>query len=150
MSNTNAVSPFQIRDWRILSFQCTNPILSIPAKIQHNWKLHAHIERPETNDNLLHAFVQITFHFDAKHGKQNMTMDGQCIALCEMDPASVENADDVFNDLLRSTAMINCLANLRVFLLQAGLLHQMGSKRIMLPFIKLADFPFDEDVEFTT
>ena len=150
MAENKVISPFQIVDWRILSFNCANPILSISNDIEHHWTLKAHIENIEPEENLLRAFVSIDFHFYAGQDGQKITMDGQCVAMCQMDQSSVPDAESTFQSLLERTAMTNCLANLRVFLLQAGTLHQMGNKRIMLPFINLNNFTFDEDITFTT
>ena len=148
MSEKKVISPFQIVDWRILTFDCSNPMLSIPEDIDHHWTIKAHIERFDPEEDLLRAIVQIEFHFYAEHNGQKITMNGQCVAMCEMDKNSIHDAESAFQSLLSRTAMTNCLANLRVFLLQAGTLHQMGVKRIMLPFINLNNFTFDEDIEF--
>lgn len=149
MNENNVISPFQILDWRILSFSCSNPIISVPVDIEHNWSIKAHIENYDSEDNKLRAIVQIEFHFYAEHDKKQMTMKGQCVALCEMDKDSMPEAETMFQSLLSRTAMTNCLANLRVFLLQAGTLHQMGPKRIMLPFINLNKFEFDKEIKFS-
>lgn len=148
MSTEKVISPFQILDWRIISFNCTNPIVNIPYDAEHHWQLKAHIENLEKEDTLLRAVIHIEFHFYVELNGQKATMDGHCVALCEMDKASVPNADTIFQSLLSRTGMTNCLANLRVFLLQAGTLHQMGPKRVMLPFINLTNFNFDEMIEF--
>jgi len=149
MSENSVISPFQILDWRILTFSCSNPILNISVNIEHHWTIKAHIENIEPEGNMLRAVVQIEFHFNADQNGQSITMDGQSVAMCEMDASSTQEADATFQSLLKRTAMTNSLANLRVFLLQAGNLHQMGPKRIMLPFINLNHFSFDEDVSFT-
>ena len=149
MSEKSAISPFQISDWRILGFSCSNPMVYIPIDIQHNWKIKAHIENIDT-DTQFRAIVQIEFHFTAEHDGQAITMDGQCVAMCEMNKESADDTGSLFHDLVSRTAMTNCLANLRVFLLQAGTLHQMGPKRIMLPFINLNHFVFDQELEFST
>ena len=149
MSEKDVISPFQISDWRILGFSCTNPIIYIPVDIEHKWTIKAHIEKLDT-DNQFRAVVQIDFHFIAEHDGQQMTMDGQCVAMCEMNKDVVPEAETVFHDLVVRTGMTNCLANLRVFLLQAGTLHQMGPKRIMFPFINLNHFVFDEEMTFST
>ncbi len=150
MSETSAISPFQIIDWRILRFSCSNPILIIPADIEHHWMINAHIENFDAVDQKLSGIIQVEFSFFAEHDGKRMNMDGQCVAICEMDKTSVSDPDIVFQNLLSRTGMTNCLANLRVFLLQAGTLHQMGSRRIMLPFIDLNHFTFDEEIKFTT
>ena len=150
MEKNKAISPFQIVDWRILSFNCVNPIFAIPVDIEHNWTIKAHIEKIDSDEDCFRGAVQIDFHFSAIHEGQEMFMQGQCVALCEMKKNAMPEAETVFPNLLSRTAMTNCLANLRVFLLQAGTLHQMGVKRIMLPFINLNHFTFDEEVKFTT
>ena len=149
MDKKSVISPFQILDWRILNFNCANPILNIAGDIEHHWKLKTHIEHLESEGNYLKAVVQIEFHFWAIQNGQKMNMDGESVALCAMDKNFTQDAEAVFQDLLSRTAMSNCLSNLRVFLLQAGTLHQMGQKRIMLPFINLNNFPSDEEVELT-
>ena len=149
MSEKSVISPFQILDWRILAFNCSNPMLNIPEDIEHQWTIKAHIENIEPEENQLRAIVRIEFHFVAEHEGQQITMDGQCVAMCTMDKRSVQDAESMFQNLLSRTAMTNCLANLRVFLLQAGTLHQMGPKRIMLPFINLNNFTFDETIKIT-
>ncbi len=148
MSENNIISPFQISDWRILGFSCSNPIINIPSDIEHNWTIKAHIENFSTDDTQLRALVQIEFHLYAEYNGQSMAMDGQCVAMCEMNKESVPEAETVFQNLLTRTAMTNSLANLRIFLLQAGTLHQMGPKRIMLPFINLNHFSFDKEIHF--
>lgn len=148
MSEKNVISPFQILDWRILTFSCSNPMLSIPEDIEHHWMIKAHIENIEPEEDLLRAIVQIEFQFYAEHNRQKITMGGQCVAMCEMGRNAIQDAESTFQSLLSHTAMTNCLANLRVFLLQAGTLHQMGPKRIMLPFINLNNFTFDEEIKF--
>lgn len=150
MSEKTIISPFQILDWRILAFSCSNPILNISENIEHHWTIKAHIENIEPEESMLRAVVQIEFHFYAEQDGQKITMDGQCVAMCEMDINSTQEAESTFQSLLSRTAMTNSLANLRVFLLQAGNLHQMGPKRIMLPFINLNYFTFDEEITFTT
>lgn len=146
----NVISPFQIKDWRILEFRSINPIIHIPPNIEHKWKMKAHIQKIESENNQHRAVIQIEFHFVAEYDNQKMMIDGQCVAMCEMNTDSVKNPETVFQDLLIHTAMPHCLANLRVFLLQAGILHQMGSKSIMLPFINLNNFVFDEEMTFTS
>lgn len=148
MSEKNVISPFQILDWRILSFSCYNPLFNIHEDIEHHWTIKAHIDPLAPVEEELRAILQIEFHFNAAQDGISMTMDGQCLALCKMDKGSFQDAEDTFHKLLSRTAMINCLANLRVFLLQAGTLHQMGPKRIMFPFIDLNNFTFDEEVHF--
>ena len=149
MNTEKVISPFQILDWRILSFNCTNPIVNISYDIDHHWQLKAHIENLPQEGSVLRAMIHIEFHFYAELNGQKLTMDGHCVALCEMDNTSMPEADATFQSLLSRTGMTNCLANLRVFLLQAGTLHQMGPKRVMLPFINLTHFNFDEMIEFT-
>ncbi len=149
MSEKKVVSPFQILDWRILSFSCSNPMFSIPEDIEHHWTIKAHIENINPDEDSLMAVVQIDFNFFAERDGQKITMGGQCVAMCKMGKNAVQDAELTFHNLLSRTAMTNCLANLRVFLLQAGTLHQMGPKRIMLPFINLNNFTFDEEIKFT-
>lgn len=149
MSENRVISPFQIQDWRILSFRCSNAMLNIPADIEHHWTIKAHIQGCETIGNQLRAMVQIEFHFSAGQDTEKITMEGLCISFCAFDKSSLQNAESVFQNLLSHTAITNCLANLRIFLLQAGILHQMGPKRTMLPFINLEHFAFDEEINFT-
>ncbi|MBQ9251612.1 MAG: hypothetical protein IJ188_03130 [Clostridia bacterium] len=150
MSEKNIISPFQILDWRVISFSCNNLIPYISDKIEHHWTINAHIDQVKSEGNNLRAIIQIVFHFHAEQDGNEMTMNGQCAAMCEMDIDSVPEPESTFQNLLSRTAMTNSLANLRVFLLQAGILHQMGPKRTMLPFINLNHFHFDEDISFTT
>ena len=150
MSENKIISPFQIIDWRILSFNSTNSMFYFPADIEHHWTIKAHIEHLDAEEEKLRAALQIEFHFRAEHSNGRMSMDGVCVAMCELDKKSMEDAETNFQRLLSRTAMTNCLANLRVFLLQAGALHQMGSKQVMLPFVNLNQFAFDEEITFTT
>lgn len=149
MNEPTAISPFQILDWRILSFNCTNSIISVPEDVAHHWTLKAHIDYLEPSDDQLNAILYIEFHFSMEHRGSANTMEGQCVTPCVMKTDSISNAEELFNKFLSRTAMTNSLANLRVFLLQAGTLHQMGPKRVMLPFINLNNFTFDEEMKFT-
>lgn len=149
MNVPNVISPFQILDWRILSFNCTNSIISIPEDIEHRWTIKAHIDYLEPMEEQLNAILHIEFHFSMEHRGSTNIMEGQCVTPCVMKGDSIPNAKETFTKLLSRTAMTNSLANLRVFLLQAGTLHQMGPKRVMLPFINLNNFTFDEEIQFT-
>ncbi len=150
MSGKSIASPFQILDWRILSFSCTNQIMGIPEGVEHHWMIKAHIDHLDPLDDKLQAVVSIEFDFYAEHEGRRIGMKGQSVAFCFMDTANEQDAEQRFQAHLSRTAMTNSLANLRVFLLQAGTLHQMGPKRIMLPFIDLNKFSFDEELTFTT
>ncbi|MBO4484429.1 MAG: hypothetical protein J5738_03480 [Lachnospiraceae bacterium] len=149
MKDENVISKFQIRDWRVAGFDCTNTVLSIPREIDHHWKINAHIDSVEPDGELLRAILQIEFHFWAEIEGRKIQMNGVAAALCEMDKSLVQDAETVFQNLLSHTAIINCLANLRVFLFQTAMLLQMGTKPVILPFINLNNFKFDEDYEFT-
>ncbi len=149
MSEQTVISPFQILDWRILSFNCTNSMLRIPEDAAHHWTIKAHIDNLESTEDQLNAVVYIEFHFSLEYGGRENTMEGVSVTACEMKKESIPNAEELFNSFLARTAMTNSLANLRVFLMQAGMLHQMGPKRVMLPFINLNNFKFDEEIKFT-
>ena len=70
MSEKTIISPFQILDWRILAFSCSNPILNISENIEHHWTIKAHIENIEPEESMLRAVVQIEFHFYAEQDGQ--------------------------------------------------------------------------------
>ena len=148
MSN-NPISQFQTVDWQIINFDYVRGLLTIPADIPHQWKLHTHIERLDAEEKTLHAVVDIRFEMKAEAEGGNISLSGQCLTGCILDTEGIENADELFDRLIKSSAMVNSLANLRVFLMQQGALLQMGQKRVMLPFINLNHYHFDEDVVMT-
>ena len=145
----NPISPFQTTDWNIVSFNYTRGMLYIPADVSHKWTLKAHIEKLESQDETLRAIVDISFKMVAEHEGNQVMMNGQCFTLCSLITEGIDNVEEQFERLTKTTAMINSLANLRVFLMQQGALLQSGQKRVMLPFINLNNFQFDEDVVFT-
>lgn len=146
MDKNEVVSPFQIDDWRILRFDSSNVILTIPPDIIHNWVIKAHMDKLEDSDDYMRALLSIDFQFFAEDGGQKMTMEGVCVLSCRMKKGVVEEEMKVFEGLLSRTAMTNCLANLRVFLLQSGILLRMGSKCTMLPFVNLNSFEYDKEI----
>lgn len=125
----------------------------VPGDIEHHWKINAHIEKaPSEDKGILSALLGIEFHFWAEHNGQRNEMFGDCVTMCQLNTLTLEVKEDpqkLFDGLISQTAMTNSLSNLRVFLLQAGTLHQMGPRRIMLPFINLNNFVFDKDIEIT-
>ncbi len=151
MDDKKVLSPFQILDWRILTFNCVNSIISVPNDIEHHWKINAHIENvPSDSDDILTAFLGIKFNFWTEHNDQRNTIDGDCVTICQFDLTNYslnEEPEKLFHKLISRTAMINSLSNLRVFLLQIGLIHQMGPRSLMLPYIDLNQFSFDQDIE---
>ncbi len=142
----NPMSPFQIIHWNVINFNYSRGILYLPPDIQHQWTIKAHIEKLKPTDETLQAIVDITFSMLAEHEGSKMDIQGQCLALCSLETKDLDNVEARFDHLTRTSAMVNSLANLRVFLMQQGALLQVGPKRIMLPFINLNNFPFDEDV----
>ena len=148
MSN-NPTSPFQTIDWQIIDFSYNRGVLYLPAEIIHQWTLHAHIERLDNVENSLRAVVDIKFKMIAESDDGVLTLNGQCLTLCSLVTESVDNAEALFEKITKTSAMVNSLANLRVFLMQQGALLQIGPKRVMLPFINLNNFQFDQDIVFT-
>lgn len=148
MSNS-PVSPFQVLNWNVVNFNYTRGILYIPPDIPHQWTIKAHIEKMESTEELLQAIIEITFSMLAEHEGRRINIQGQCLALCSLITKDLDEAEKRFDHLARTSAMVNSLANLRVFLMQQGSLFQIGPKRVMLPFINLNNFKFDEDVVLT-
>ena len=147
--STNSVSPFQVKDWNIVNFTYSRGMLFIPADVSHQWTLHTHIEKLESQDESLRAIIDFSFKMIAEHEENQLSLAGDCLALCFLATDGLNNAEELFEKLIKSSAMLNILANLRVFLMQQSLLLQVGPKKIMLPFINLNDFRFDEDIVIT-
>lgn len=147
---SNAVSPLRMLDWRIADFNASNNVINPAVDIPHAWTVNAHIEHLEAAENLLHAAVYVRFSFLAEQGETKIQLGGTAAAFFSFDKENTDSDDPqaLFDQLLRGAAMTNMFGNLRVFLLQAGALLQLGSKRVMFPFINLNEFRFDEDFTF--
>lgn len=151
MSNNQAVSPLQMLDWRIAEFTASNNVVTPANEIPHTWKIKAHIDSLEPVNNQLRAAVVVNFLFLAEQDNARIRFEGVAASyfVFDKEKASVDDPQALFDQLLRVSAMTNMLGNLRVFLLQTGALFQTGAKRVILPFINLNDFHFDEEYTFT-
>ena len=151
MNNSMAVSPLQMLDWRIAEFSASNNVVNPSPEITHSWKIRAHIDPLDSIDNQLRAAIIVNFHFIAEQDGGNIRFEGVAAAyfVFDKEKANVDNHQALFNQLLHVSAMTNMLGNLRVFLLQTGALFQTGAKRVILPFINLNDFHFDEEYTYT-
>ena len=148
MSN-NPISPFRIIDWNVVNFDYERGMFFIPDNLPHQWTIKAHIEKLKATEDALQAIVDIAFTLLIEHEGNHVKMQGRSFALCELNKEGLEKAEETFDSLLKTSAMVNTLANLRVFLMQQGSLLQLGTKRVMLPFINLNDMKFDEEITYT-
>ena len=146
-----AISPLQMLDWRIGEISFSNNVFKPSASIPHNWTINAHIEHLESVGPQLRATLFVTFRFLAEQHDSKITIDGTAASYMVFDPNKAETDDPqaFFDRLLHTSAMSNMLGNLRIALLQTGTVLQVGSKRVMLPFINLNEFEFDKDYSFT-
>ena len=147
---SNAVSPLRMLDWRVADFKFSNNVINPAVDIPHVWTVNAHINHLDSPDDRLHAAVYVRFSFLAEQGETKIQFEGTAAAFFSFDKENADSDDPqtLFDQLLRGPAMTNMFGNLRVFLLQAGALLQLGSKRVMFPFINLNEFKFDEDFTF--
>ncbi len=151
MNNNTATSPLQMLDWRIAEFSASNNILFPSADIPHTWKIKASINQFDSTDNKLHATVSVAFHFYAEQNEGRICFEGIAVSyyVFEKDKSDADNPEELFDKLLHASAMTNMFGNLRLFLLQESALFQTGAKKVILPFINLNDFQFNEEYSFT-
>ena len=151
MNNNAVVSPFQMLDWRIAEFSASNNVLFPSAEIPHTWKIKAGINHMDAVDNKLQATISVDFRFCAEQNESRICFEGIAVSyyIFEKDKSDTDSPEELFDQLLHATAMANMFGNLRLFILQTSALFQTGAKKVILPFINLNGFRFDEEYSFT-
>lgn len=146
MSENKVVSPFQAIDWRVLHLQFHNGLVNPPQELPQTWTIRAHIEKNKEKGSITGA-LHIDFSLKMFFNGQEFDLSGGAASFHIL--KTEEDADTKFDQLMRTNAMIWSLSNLRVSLMQAGGLFQFGGRALILPFIDLNNFVFDEEVTIT-
>ena len=139
------ISPFQMHDWRIRSFQYSDPIFP-PAleKVNLTWKLTFHKDYKYKSENKCYAgMLSVRFAISAD-GYSNDFLTGEAISFSTLSSENdSEEAQRQMDRLLSINAAAYTLGALRSFLIQQSVL--MLRMQIILPSINLNNVEFDKE-----
>ena len=139
-------SPFQMRDWRIIHLNYSNPIFALNPETDVQWEIEVNkgMERAEDQD-FYTGTIRLEFTATIPQEDRAMALTGVMISLFTYDGEQNEENDQRMNQMLQINGLTFCLGMLRNFVSSQSDLLGLR-KRLIFPSINLYNIRFDEKI----
>ncbi len=150
MGKNNAVkSPFQIRDWRVVSIEYVNPVISVESDATDEWELYANKNiKYDLSHHCYTGVLDVKFSVFIKQDDRKMELKGEALSFFTFDTEENEEAKNKMTLLIEKNGMAFFLGMLRNFVSSFSDVVRIH-KRLILPSINLNNFVYNETMRIS-